>query len=103
MSTTSSPSHASTEPSLGTTVRQAANDSGWPNTPKLVASSSEIDDQSVSVAERISTEVDVSDASTGFDGAIWRPPSASEFRAQPIRLRGTEGALVMATDLTLYL
>jgi hypothetical protein len=83
--------------------REAANDSGWANTPKLVASNSEIAGQSASVAERIRTEVDVSETSTGFDGATWRPPSASEIRAQPIRLRGTEGALVMATDLTIYL
>jgi hypothetical protein len=47
--------------------------------------------------------VEVSEASTELDGATKRCPSAPEFRAQPIRLNGTEGALVMATDLTLYL
>jgi hypothetical protein len=90
-------------PSDGISVRQAVNDSGWLNLPKLVASNNAIAGQSASAAERISTEVDVSEASTEFDGATKPCPSASEFRAQPIRLEGTEGALVMATDLTLYL
>jgi hypothetical protein len=83
--------------------RHAVNDSGWPNLPKLVASNSAMAGQSASTAERISTDVDVSEASTGFDGATKRRRSASEFHAQPIRLTGTEGALAMATDLTLYL
>jgi hypothetical protein len=84
-------------------VRQAANDSGCPNTPKLVASNSDIAGQSASVAERMSRAVDALEASTELDGATKRCRSASKFRAQPIRLSGTEGALVMATDLTLYL
>ena len=103
MPTMSSPSQARTVPSDGINDRQAVNDSGWLNLPKLVASNNAIAGQSASAAERISTEVDVSEASTEFDGATQPCPSASEFRAQPIRLEGTEGALVMATDLTLYL
>jgi hypothetical protein len=83
--------------------RHDVNDSGCLNLPKLVASNSDIADHSASAAERISTDVDVSEASTGFDGATNPCPSASEFHAEPIRLKGTEGALVMATDLTLYL
>jgi hypothetical protein len=89
--------------SPGINVRQASSDSGCPNLPKLVASNSDIAGQSASVAERISTAVDVSDASTGLDGATKRCPSASEFHAQQIPLNRTEGARVMATDLTLYL
>jgi hypothetical protein len=83
--------------------RHAVNDSGWLNLPKLVASSNAIADQSASTAERIPTEVDVSEASTELDGATNHPPSASQFRAKPIPLTCTEGALAMATDLTLYL
>ena len=103
MPTMSGPSQARTVLSAGISVRQASNDSGCPNLPKLVASNSDIAGQSASVAERISTEVEVSEASTGLDGATNPCRSASEFRAQPIPLNGTEGALVMATDLTLYL
>jgi len=89
--------------SVGISDRHAVNDSGWPNLPKLVASNSAIAGQSASVAERISRAVKRSEASTELDGATWRCRSASEFRAQPIPLNGTEGARVMATDLTLYL
>src|SRR6478735_6309426 len=102
MPTMSSPSHARTVPSTGINDRQASRDSGCPNLPKLVASNRCIAGQSASTAERISTDVDVSEASTGFDGATPRVPSASEFSAQPIPLNRTEG-VVMATDLTLYL
>src|SRR5215470_12023923 len=98
----SPPSKARTVPSNGIIDRQAVNDSGCPNRPKLVASKSDIAGQSVSAADRISMAVDVSEASTELDGATWRWPSASEFPAQPIPLNRTEGALVMATDLTLY-
>src|SRR5262245_34631405 len=103
MPTTSSPSQARTVPSVGIIDRTEASDSGCENLPKLVASRSAIAGQSASPAERMTTEVDVSEASTEFDGATNPCPSASQFTAQPIRLYGTEGALVMATDLTLYL
>ena len=104
MPTTSSPSQANTVPSLGINVRQAANDSGWAKTPKLVASNSDIAGQSASVAERISTRQSMGRRRARDSTVPHRDPaSASEFRAQPIPLRGTEGALVMATDLTLYL
>src|SRR5262245_57500740 len=99
----SPPSQARTVLSAGIIDRHAVNDSGCPNLPKLVASNSDIAGQSASVADRISMAVDVSEASTELDGATQRCRSASEFRAQPIPLNGTEGALVMATDLTLYL
>src|SRR5690242_4113157 len=79
MPTTSGPSHASTVPSVAINDRQLLSVSGWPNLPKLVASSNAIAGQSSSVADRISTEVDVSEASTDFDGATNRRPSASEF------------------------
>src|SRR3979490_2804369 len=103
MRTPSSPSRARTVLSDGINVRQASSDSGCPNLPKLVASNSDIAGQSASVAERISSAVEVSEASTKRDGATQRCPSASEFRAQPIPLNGTEGPHIMATDLTLYL
>ena len=105
MPTTSppAPSQARTVLSVDISERHAVNDSGCPNLPKLVASNSEIAGQSASVADRISTAVDVSEASTGLDGATNPRPSASEFGGQAIPLNGTEGALVMATDLTLYL
>src|SRR5690348_12218293 len=86
MPTMSPPSHARTVPSGGISDRHAVKDSGCPNLPKLVASNSAIAGQSASLAERISTDVEVSEASTEFDGAINRRPSASEFRAQPIPL-----------------
>jgi hypothetical protein len=89
--------------SVGISDRHAANDFGCPNLPKLVASNSDIAGQSASVAERIASAVQVSQASTELDGATKRCPSASEFRPQPIPLGGTEGAHIMATDLTLYL
>jgi hypothetical protein len=69
MPTMSSPSQATTEPSLGISDRHAFSDSGCPNTPKLVASNSAIAGQSASVAERISTAVDTSGTSTELDGA----------------------------------
>src|SRR6185503_14199072 len=94
---------ARTVPSNGIIDRQAVKDSGCPNLPKLVASNSDIAGQSASVAERISRAVDMSEASAELDGATQRCPSASEFRVQPIPLSATEGAHVMATDLTLYL
>src|SRR3954470_22054127 len=83
----SSPSHARTVPSDGIIDRHAVRDSGWPNRPKLVASNSAIPGQSASVAERISTEVDTSAATTELDGATNHRPTASEFGAQPIRLK----------------
>src|ERR1700754_2641225 len=92
MPTMSSPSQARTVPSVGISDRHAVNDSGCPNLPKLVASNSDIAGQSASVAERISSAVEVSEASTELDAATMRCPSASEFRAQPIRLNRTEGA-----------
>jgi hypothetical protein len=88
--------------SVGISDRHVVNDSGCPNRPKLVASNSEMAGQSASVAERITSAVEISEASTELDGATKRCQSASEFRAQRIRLNGTEGAR-MATDLTLYL
>jgi hypothetical protein len=86
MPTTLLPSQAITELSVGIRVRQAANASGCPKTPKLVESNSDIAAQSASAADRISTEVDVSEASTELDGATKQCRSASEFRAQPIPL-----------------
>jgi hypothetical protein len=55
--------------SVGISDRHAVNDLGCPNLPKLVASNSDIAGQSASVAERISSAVDVSEASTELDGA----------------------------------
>jgi hypothetical protein len=46
-----------------------------------VESNSDIAAQSASAADRISTEVDVSEASTELDGATKQCRSASEFRA----------------------
>jgi hypothetical protein len=69
---------------VGINDRHADNDSGWPNLPKLVASNSAIAGQSLSVADRISMDVDVSEASTEPDGATNRLPSASDFHGQPI-------------------
>src|SRR6202022_4791059 len=101
MPTMSRPSQARTVPSAGISDRHAVNDSGCPNLQKLVASNSDIAGQSSSVAERICSAVEVSEASTELDGATKRCPSASEFRPQPIPLGGTEGAHIMAPDLRL--
>lgn len=69
MPTMSGPSQASTVASVGISDRHMVNDSGCPNRPKLVASNSEIAGQSASVAERITSAVEVSEASTELDGA----------------------------------
>jgi hypothetical protein len=96
----SSPSQATTVLSDGINVRQASSDCGCPNLPKLVASNSDIAGQSASVAGRMVTAFDVSEASTEIDGATKPYPNAFDLTSVT---SGTEGARVMATDLTLYL
>ena len=69
MPTMSGPSQARTVPSVGISDRHVVNDSGFPNRPKLMASNSEIAGQSASVAERITSAVEICEASTDLDGA----------------------------------
>jgi hypothetical protein len=56
-------------PSVGISDRHVVNDSAFTNLPKLVASNSEIAGQSASVAERITSAVEICEASTDLDGA----------------------------------
>jgi hypothetical protein len=79
MPTMSPPSHITTVPSAGISVRHADNESGGQIQPKLVAPNNDIAGQSATVTDRSSRAVDSVEVSTEFDSATRPMPTQPNF------------------------